>query len=572
MTKDSLLKMLHSFHFDALSKEPFLCEFEDGYGLYYSIKHKEFGKLSRVFYSTNPLEVKNFLALYRFYLENESFISVSFDDYKILSPHVSFFYQEKKLYLDNLEHIREELSRSDETDAYFRKVLRSIQLLEQVIISKIKLQSDCHQSVLKFSKEYYKLIQKMESLKHQYNSKYSQGKIESIAETSFYDFTNEFHLIQKDFRSFIHLDDATFYIHDLLDFLLKIDESVTFIQDKYELLCYPLKIDLVRKQCSYLESLIQKKSSLFSKKVNLGEDLRKMERSHSFSHVISFKNYEKNEHQRIKEKYKMINDIDIRTVGDFLVEFDNLHVMDVPFVSTKKKKRLTSSAIIASLEEGYSNRSVEEQATLALYHSILKPILYYMDTHQEQLANDYIQDFMEDLKLISNSVIRLRYFKSILTTNVEECKKSIVSSLKKIHEIPCDCLMDDFIVYFKDQKKLSSKSLLIASSKKNMAPCQLLGEQDVLYVCTLKKGSCLYYVPKEITYDVDQENTLVVKSGNPYFVIPLQKNSIKGEKSDIITVVEYKGKKNQVDDFCLVQDIKSVKVSQIRKIEIERNA
>ena len=570
MTKESLLKMLSSFHFDALSREPFLCEYENGYGLFYSIKHPEYGKLSRVFASSNSLDYKNFLALYRFYLEHEDEVRVIFDDYRELNPQVSFFYHDERIFLDDIPRIEKIVHLGDKNDVSLQKVLRSARLLEEVILSKIKLQKDCHESVLRFSEEYYTLMKKIGALKHQYNPKYQAENIESISETSFYDFTPDYLTLKCPSLSSIDEEEAKNYVHELLKFLLKIDESVTFIQDKYELLCYPLKIDLAKKQCSYLESLVVKKGKLFSKKENLDEVLSKMEKSHSLSHVISFKNYKNNELKRIEEKYTMIDDIDLFMVGDFLVDFDNLHVEDVPISVKKTPIKMSGSSLIHSLENDYENRSFEEQSILTYYHSMLKPILYYIESCQENIANEYIKDFLHDLKLSSNSVIRLRYFKSILTSGIEDCKKSILDSFGRVHQFLCDELLDDFVVYFKDQKALSNKDYLIASNKRNMAPCQLLGEQDILYVCTLKKGSQVFYIPKEITYDLDQEDAFVVKSGNPYFFIDRKKNTIKGENSDIIRVVEYKGKKLKENGYVVIKDIHSVKVVQIRKIVIER--
>ena len=570
MTKESLLKMLSSFHFDALSKEPFLCEYENGFGLFYSVKHPEYGKLSRVFSSSNSLDYKNFLALYRFYLDHEEEVTFTFDDYKVLNPQVSFFYRDKRIFLDDISRIEKNGIQSDENDLHFQKILRSARLLEEVILSKIKLQKDCHDSVLRFSKEYYSLMKKIEDLKYKYNSKYQIEKMESIAESSFYDFSSEYFAMKCPSLSSLGEEEVHQYVRNLLNLLLKIDESVTFIQDKYELLCYPLKIDLAKKQCSYLESLVGKKGKLFSKKENVDEVLSKMEKSHSLSHVISFKNYKTHELKRIEEKYTMIDDIDIFMVGDFLIEFDNLHVEDVPVSVSQPTTKVSTMSFMHSLDKHYEERPFEEQAILTYYHSMLKPILYYIESHQETVANEFIKDFLHDLKLSSNSMIRLRYFKSILTSSVAECKESIVDSFQRIYHFPCDELLEDIVVYFKDQKLLSNKDYLIASKKRNMAPCQLLGEQDILYVCTLKKGSQVYYIPKEITYDLEQEDAFVLKSGNPYFFIDRKKNTINGENSDIIRVVEYKGKKWKENGYVVIKDIHSIKVVQIRKIVIER--
>lgn len=571
MTKDSLLELLRDFHFDALTKEPFLCVHDNDYALYYTFKHEEYGKLSRVFLASNPLEVKNFLALYKFYLEHENDISISLDNYKEISPKVSFWFRGNEIYSDEISKIEKVLSSSYEDEVYLQKVRRTVLLLQDIIVAKVKLQRDCHDSVLRFSKEYDVLLKKIDEKILKYDSKYKKDDVESIANEVFYDFTLDYLEIKIDDVSKISLDELKVYLQKLISLLRKIDESDTFIQDKYELLCYPLKIDLAGKKLDYIEKLLTKKGRLFSKKVNLEHELLEMEKSHSLYNIISFPQYKKNELKRIQEKYVMTSDIDIRTIGDFFIEFDNLKIKDVKITVKKSTPKLDSKLIISALDNAFDARTLEEQASLVLHHSIIKPICYYLETKQDSLANDYIKDLISDLKLSANSMIFLRYFKSLSISSVDEFKKSLLRALNKINDIDCDELLGDIILYFKDGKKISNKRYLEASDKIHLAPCQNLGEQEVIYIASLKKGSQVYYIPREICYDVESDDVLTLKSGKPFFLIDTKKNDIKEKNSDIITVVEYKGEKKIQKDYVLVDNIKSVKINRFKKVFIERN-
>ena len=569
MSKESLLKLLHDFHFDALTKEPFLCDFDGNIGIYYTIKHPLYGKLSRIFYSDNILELKNFLSLYRFYIENNNDVSVSFDNYKVVNPLVTFYYHGKKILIDDIAKIKNEPVEQEDR-IYLQKVLRSALLLQEVIVAKIKLQRDCHDSVLRFSKEYYSMQKKVEEKIVQYDSKLKKENVESIAEASFYDYTLDYLETKKENVLSLSLTEVKNYIQNLLKLLKKIDESITFIQDKYELLCYPLRIDLAQLKLDYLDTLLKKKGKFFGKKKNVLENINEIEQNHSLSHVISFKQYNNNEMKRTQEKYALIDDIDIRTLGDFFIEFDNLEVSDIQIPKINKLSKKSEKSSISYLENAFEKRALQDQATLVLYHSMLKPICYYIEAKQDKIADEYVNDFLQDLKLSSNSMIRLRYFKDISSSSVEACKKSIINVMKKIESVEHDVLLEDLVVYFRDSKVLSNRRFLEASNCLYLAPCQILGEQDVVYVCTIKKGSFIYYIQKELQYDMEAEDTFVLKQRSPYFLIDTQKNEIKGQNSDIITVVEYSGHKKEEKGFIFVEDVKSVKVNQIREIFIER--
>ena len=568
VSKDELLQLFYEFDFDVLLKEPFLYDGEDELGIYYSLKHPEYGKLYRVYFPKSIDQARDFLQKYRCYINHDDVILMELSDYKSLNPSVSFLYQQHSLTHKDINDIENQMSTPKEDDLYFQKIERTVLILEQVIKDKMKMQKDSHESVLAFAKQYYDLQKELDELMQKYTHEVVEP-VESLSEATFYDYSADFSKIQIQDSTLLSLNELQAYQQELVLFLKKLDENDTFIQDKYELLCYPLRIDLIQEEIQEVSKFIAKKK-LFSKKQDLFTLLKSIEKKHSLNEIIPYSSYKKNELKRIEEKYRLVSDLDIRTIGDFFVEFDNLQLKE-PTISHSKKEILASpKEVILSCEESFNNRSKEEQATLSLYHSVLKPVCSYLEMGQLNIAQDTIKDYMEALKLSSNSMIRARYFKNFSLYDPLDFQQSIIKECNRITNFEPEVLKGDLLVYFKDCKVLCAKKYLETSTKKYLAPSQTFGEDEIIYVALLKKNALVYYIPKEVSFDIDQDDLFIVKNQCSCFLIDLEKNAIKDKKSDIITVVEYRGQKKKEANYVIVSHAKSIKVRQIKKVVIER--
>ena len=90
------------------------------------------------------------------------------------------------------------------------------------------------------------------------------------------------------------------------------------------------------------------------------------------------------------------------------------------------------------------------------------------------------------------------------------------------------------------------------------------------FIASLKKGSPVFFIPNEITYDIENDENLIQKTKQPFFLIDMQKNELSKTNSDIINVVRYQNVFETQDKMNIVTNLKSINVDQYKKIEIER--
>ena len=172
------------------------------------------------------------------------------------------------------------------------------------------------------------------------------------------------------------------------------------------------------------------------------------------------------------------------------------------------------------------------------------------------------------IKTIDNILITIKYFKNIDLTSVDNTVSSLNDELKKIKNIKDEELVSDITVYFKCSKYLDDVKYIEASSKSSLAPSLKLEDNELNYIVKLKKGSKIYYIPDSICYDVMEDDLLILKNKEPYFIIDMEKNKIINKNSDIIKVVNYTCKLIKKDDYSCMSDYKNTKVSRYINIEI----
>ena len=86
----------------------------------------------------------------------------------------------------------------------------------------------------------------------------------------------------------------------------------------------------------------------------------------------------------------------------------------------------------------------------------------------------------------------------------------------------------------------------------------------------MKKNALVYFIPNEITHDIENDEILIQKNNQPFFLIDLQKNNIQYSTSDIIKIVRYQNEIKTENNRTIVTNLISTKVDQYKNIVIER--
>ena len=246
--------------------------------------------------------------------------------------------------------------------------------------------------------------------------------------------------------------------------------------------------------------------------------------------MVSYEQYKENEQNRVKEKYAMVPDLDKRTIGDFLIEFDNLKIKEPTLEQEEEAKEYTYEETMTELEENFEQRSNEEKKILTFYHSFIRKSL--INTHS--ISKKEVEDFINTIENPNNILIKLKYFKNIDTSDVDKCIESIRKEAEQIKTIKEDCLKGNINVFFKENKVITTQNFLAASTKRILSPSQNNLENDINYIALLKKDTPVYFAPIELTFDLENDDMLIQKENQPFLLIDVQKSSIQNTNSDII--------------------------------------
>ena len=340
------------------------------------------------------------------------------------------------------------------------------------------------------------------------------------------------------------------------------------IKNKYELIKLPLEIELINKSINTINEYKSKKKYPLKTMSDINNILEKLKGESSISSIVSFKDYKENEQKRITEKYMLIPDIDIRTQGDYLCEFDNIKIKEPALLlKNDDNAKYTYEQIMNILETEYKNLSKEDQNTLIIYHSILKYVYDIINIKKSPITDSVINELIELLNNPSNILMKVKYFKNINTTKVSDCKASINDEFSKLDSIKPSIILDDINVFFKGT--IPKEGVICASNKRFQAPLNGISEIETTYIVTLKKGVKIYFVPTEITYDINSYDNLVLQQNKPFFLIPLKYNRVKYQNNDTIKVTKYELVTKNENDLTIVTDLKSTAISKYQEIVIE---
>ena len=564
MKKEELLKLLNKYGFYSFQKEPFLYEGKDGIGFSYSFKDPFYGQLTRLFLPNSLVEAEDFLAKYYWYKRYGDVYSVFFvlDNYRSAHPNIRIEYQGNDMSLNDLNQLLIEPKEKKEKDkAYIRKVKRTLLLLLEVLKEKLRLQNQTYHNLLKLTNNY---IDKENEFQDKC-ARYQKRVVEPLkhVESENFDFAVDYSL--QDYENEIRQNEDIESLESLVDSLvdiiyhLEIDEG--YLQNKYELIKMPLQIQLLKRKIQILDDYFSRKKVLFGRKEDeLEKTILDAEQESTLQNIVSFEHYKSNEEKRIDEKYTVIPDLDIRTVGDFLVEFDNLKVSE-PVLVDHITDNVSFEIVMENLEHDYANLSRDEQDRLLAYYYLWK-----------QVDDQSLEHFISLMNNPNNIMMKIKYFKDIDCSSLEGCLRSIQNFFDRSGELLKPSILAGSInVFWKDNSDGNPDKYLKVSSKRSLAPTQKAGKNDVLYIGHVEKGTLVYFIPNEIVEDVYNEDTLILSEKRPFMLLPHENCIISDKFSDIIRVVDFIPKKENSDKITIVRDLVENKVMLFKQVNVERS-
>lgn len=577
MNIEILKELFNKYGFHSLKKEPFIYKHNNELGIVYSFDDPFYGELTRVVKTKTTSDAENFLEKYNFFKKyNKKYnLNLELSDYKIENPEIKIIKDNKECTIDELKKIV--LSNQNITDenkqknaiAYLKKLKRTLFLIVSIIDVKRKVEEDIYHSL-------QKLILSYKEKEEEYNSKLIKLNKKNVKQITINYDVKKSYLLQNDFSELkdkINLIDSKELLENEINALVyKLENSESdenLISNKYGLIKMPLLIEELKEKIKVIDNALSKKRKIFAKKENVDLQLSKISSSSVVNQMVTLENFQKNEVQRIKEKYSMIPELDKRTIADFLIEFDNLKIKepDIKELKITPQEEVSYENTMQDLENNYKNKSEEEKKVLILYHSILRYIIF----EDKIISEKEIKELINIINNPANIMIKIKYFKNINTNNATDFIKSLRKEASKLEKILPISIAGQINVFFKDKKIITAKKYLQASNKKSLAPVQDKNENDLNYIAILKSKTLVHFIPEEISYDYENDDTLIKRTKMPFFLIDLQKNTIKNLKSDIIKIVKYKPIFQNEKDIMIVSDLISQKIEQYKKIEIERN-
>ena len=566
-------KTLAKYGFYSFKKEPFLYVQNNEFGISFTLKDNLYGELTRAFIPSSLEELEDFLGKYSWFKKcaQKYQIEIKLSDYKSKNPQIKFIKDSKEYTLDDLIKLSNEINSEKDNaerkkeEIYIKKLKRTLFLLIEVIKEKIKIQEDSYQNLLRLKQEYHQKYNHFVEIKKEYSKEKKADFLSEETLEKIPDFTSKIEKMLIDINKTKNKKELENQIDNLISFIKELETNKNLITNKYELIKLPLELEKITKKIEIIEKASRKKRGFFAKKENIDIELKEIDEKSMTKQIVSYENYEKNELERLEEKYAMIPELDRRTIGDFLIEFDNLKIKEPDFQEKQEEKELSYEEVMTNLEESFEKRTLEEKKVLTMYHSFLRKIIL-----DEKLTyTKDLEDFINHLENPNNILFKLKYFKKIETITPEKCLISLKNEAKKILEISPDILKGDINVFFKDNKIIKASNFLAASNKRMLAPAQYQGENDTNYIALLKKNSKVYFIPNEITYDIENDEILIQKNNQPFFLIDLKKNNFKYSSSDIIKIVRYQNKMICENKITIVTDLVSTKIDQYKNIIIE---
>ncbi len=569
MDRESILNLFHKYGYYSQDKEPFIYDNNGSLGICFSYRDSYYGFLTRVFDVHNLGEAEDFLRKYTWYNKNRKKfpLEIKLSDYKIINPKIMFFCEEQELSYESMIKLDSTNVLPSKDKMYLEKLKRTASILISILKLKIKTQEDTSNNLLKIKEQYYDALEELESKLALYHKRYDKKAISKDKEEEPI-FDVHIDELLKTLQSMNDVKEIESFINELIAKLKNTETDEKFIANKYDLISLPLKIDEVNQKIKYLDSLLSKKRGVFSKKEGYEEEFKKIHDNSELNRIVSFEHFLKNELVRIEEKYAMIPELDLRTTGDFFVDFDNLNIKLPKMIG--EKRNVHYEDIMMDLEKNYELRSREEKNILILYHSLFYKLKYYLDYQDYPSISYLVNDLYNVLKNENNLLIKIQYLNFLDTYSIDAFLNSLRKSFAMIKSFEKHRLLGAINVFFKGGKDLSKLDYILTSNKRGLVYAQYDGDNDINYIASLDEGLPLLFVPNEINLDYKQDDSLVLYGMRPMLILDTKDFVITKEKDGIIKVARFDIIFTECGNYKIVSELRNNSVELYEHIRMER--
>ncbi len=567
VTKEELQKLRTKYGFYSLKKEPFLYENNEELGFVYTYKHPFYGFLTRCFLPTSLKDAEDFLSNFSWYKRKglKSQIEIVFDNYEKKNPKITFQKDGTEVSKEEQKDIDQSLKKKnfekEQEKKWIYKLKRTIYILLNVIEEKFKIQTITYQNLVNLTNEYIEKQNELRTLMTEYDKTPKRILNKIKIEQEDVSFKEELELLKKEIENTEEKDSLEENIYSLVEYLETLELEEGLLKNKYELIKIPLQIDITKEKIKYIKERETEKKKKLRKKIKFEEIFKEIEEKSSLSKIVTYEHFQENEKNRIEEKYSVIKDLDIRTIGDYFLEFDNIKMEEPKIKEPKenKEQEISYEKLMKDLEQSFLKRPKKEQDLLTEIFYFLKNIVH----DNEEKFKKNIETFINLMHNPNNIMIKVKYFKNIDITSVEKCLNSIKKEIDKLKEIEETILKRDCNVFFKGAKEITT-NILKVSPKRILAPIEK--EQTINYLGVLKEGTPVLFLKEEIVLDKLQDDVLELEQEKPYLLISLEKNTIRKENKDIIKI----GKYREIVKEDIVVDIIKEKNNLYQNVIIER--
>jgi len=509
--------------------DPYLYENKKSLGLYYSIFDPIYGNVCRVKLLSNLDEAEQFVFKLWWYKRNyqekslriELLDDSEFSDFNIIL-------KDTVLSLNKVKDLDADQNKVD-TKRY-TKLVKSAFLLLEVANIKMKLHEET-KATLETFKEQVDFLQE-DIMKLREFTEPLKFNIEEFDQS----LKERFDTLAKDFKNyeqdFLGEENISVFMKLVWEFISLIEGNESYLHNKYMAIKLPLLSNDLR---IFLNECQNEKFKLFKKKEKLNPNDYLIEANK----IVSYEMFKNNELKRLQEKFSIIEQLEFITLGDYLVEFDNLNI-----TMEESSQEYEVIAALDQMVDAYSSLSETEQHSLILYHSILNPIFKLISNKEfDGLLSRTDIKLLDSIRLVLNHVdnvlIRLKYFKEIDISSNE----SIIESVKKINSVLKDItfqFIGNITVYFKGEETILNDTWIDASFVSLQAP-SLHKDSNVLHIVKLNKDYKILYLPFEINISpYEEDHILVVNYQRQGISFKNEKQMINNLKYDIIKVNKYR--------------------------------
>ncbi len=588
-SKEIILKLLAKYGLDSVYHDPYLYEKDGHFGLVYSFSHVHYGFLTRAVFFSQEEEMDDFLYQYWWYKKygTNYQVTLELDNYEVFEVRPQFFYQGKDINAQGMKDLLVdalEIQSDQKSVKFYQRLIRTARILLEAIELKTKVQFDTFKSVKELDNEWKRQENEFLQL---YNRHQKDHKPLLEVEDDHEDFVRPHELddfsLQLDwFLKHESEEELRGFIVTLWTALHSLEKDIRHLQNKYLLIKLPLDLDDVRKKKVYMENLLNKKKGLFSKKEHPLTELMKIEENSETKKIVPMEDYIKNEEKRLEEKYAVISEMDYVTLGDYLNEFDNLGIdCSLDIKEEKVLKKYSHDELLSSLKEIYNHLSLDEQMTLAVYHSFLSPLcdevlLRLMDGEevvaiQNFLKSHYLEEVGNAMNVImdaENVFIRMKKMKMLSLSSVDHFCSSLIQVCKSLLAITAFQISG--ISYYFGKSLLEDQEFLLyhASCRNSGCPNQRKGAFDVHDIIELHEMIPLWFCPSyySLKDPYFHDYSLQEIDNNENVLLNFKNCRVNWKDSVIINVSRYKIERSGK----VVSQVRLLKTEVFRRIVVTR--